>query len=74
MTARANIICQIINAAHYAYKLNVELFGLNVTHATVYLTDNNHNVTRENQFRFSNGRFTAMVEPRAMKTFFLEAK
>lgn len=36
----------VVNAAHLAYDLNVELIGLNVTQATAYLTDNNHNVAK----------------------------
>jgi len=69
--SNGTVAIPVINAAHYTYTLNVNLGSTNVTHATAYLTDNTHNVTMENQFTFSGGRFTAEVEPRSMKTFFL---
>jgi hypothetical protein len=52
--------------------LDVELGATNVSRATAYLTDNEHNVTMAGQFAFEGGRFTAQIEPRSMKTFFLE--
>lgn len=64
----------VVNSAHYTYKLSVQLFGLGVNHATSYLTDNTHNVTMENRFSFTQGKFSAEVEPRSLKTFFLETK
>jgi len=64
----------VINSAHYTYELNVQLFGVDANRATVYLTDNAHNVTRVNQWRFRGGRFRAEVEGRSMKTFFLDVK
>lgn len=62
----------VVNAAHFAYEMTIDLSGANVTTATAYLTDNEHNVTMVDQFPVSSGRFSASVEPRAMKTFFLE--
>jgi len=64
----------VINAAHYTYTLNVNLAGSQVNHAVAYLTDNSHNVSAVDQFSFSGGRFTTQIEPRAMKTFFLDSK
>ncbi|KAI4731849.1 glycoside hydrolase [Aureobasidium sp. EXF-10728] len=66
------IAIPVINAAHYTYTLDVQLSATNVSIATAYLTDNDHNVTQAGQFTFEGGRFTAQIEPRAMKTFFLE--
>ena len=66
------IAIPVINSAHYTYTLNVQLAATNVSKATAYLTDNDHNVTEAGQFTFQGGRFTAQIEPRAMKTFFLE--
>ncbi|KAG9529117.1 glycoside hydrolase, partial [Aureobasidium melanogenum] len=66
------IAIPVINAAHYTYTLDVQLSATNVSIATAYLTDNEHNVTQAEQFTFEGGRFTAQIEPRAMKTFFLE--
>lgn len=50
----------------------MDLSGLNVTMATAYLTDNNHNVTMMGQQAVNGSSFAAKIEPRAMKTFFLE--
>jgi glucosylceramidase len=72
--ANGTIAIPVVNAAHYTYTLNIDLPGTQVNHASAYLTDNTHNVTLENQFTFTKGRFSAQVEPRAMKTFFLETK
>ena len=66
------IAVQAINAAHYTYTLNVQLKDTAVTHAVAYLTDNTHNVTQSERFTFTSGKFTAQIEPRAMKTFFLD--
>ena len=40
-----SVAIPIINAAHFAYDVTVDLLGLNVATATAYLTDNDHNVT-----------------------------
>jgi glucosylceramidase len=61
----------VINAAHFDYELTVHLFGLNVTTATAYLTDNTHNVSMVGTYAIKGSTFKAKVEPRAMKTFFL---
>ena len=68
------IAVPVINTAHYTYTLNMELPGTSVNHAVAYLIDNEHNVTAESEFRFHRGKFTAQIEPRAMKTFFLDNK
>jgi len=62
----------VINQAQYTYNLNIDLFGVNVTSATAYLTDNNHNVSMVGQIAVNGSRFQATVEPRSMKTFFLQ--
>lgn len=62
----------VVNAAHFAYDLNIDLFGVNVTRGTAYLTDNEHNVTMMGQIGLNGSNFQARVEARAMKTFFLE--
>ena len=62
----------VVNAAHFAYDLSIDLFGVNVTRATAYLTDNEHNVTMMGEVAVNGSSFQATVEPRAMKTFFLE--
>lgn len=72
MNPNGTIAIPVVNAAHYTYTLDVQLSGSKVSHAVAYLTDNEHNVTADNEFTFKEGRFTAQVEPRAMKTFFLD--
>jgi len=62
----------VINQAQYTYNLNIDLFGVNVTSATAYLTDNNHNVSMVGQIAVNGSHFQATVEPRSMKTFFLQ--
>ncbi len=62
----------VINAAHAPYEVNVDLFGVNVTRATAYLTDNAHNVSMVEQFAVAGSSFRAMVEPRGIKTFYLD--
>jgi glucosylceramidase len=49
------------------------LAGLgHLTKGSAYLSENPHNVSLVGQFKLSGNGFTAMVEPRSMKTFFLE--
>lgn len=72
VNTNGTIAIPVINVAHYTYTLDVQLSGTGVTQGTAYLIDNEHNVTMDGQFTFSGGRFTAQIEPRAMKTFFLE--
>jgi glucosylceramidase len=62
----------VINSAHFAYNLTIDLFGVNATKATAYLTDNNHNVSVAGQWTVKGSTFQTSVEPRAMKTFFFE--
>ncbi|KAK3046536.1 hypothetical protein LTR09_011991 [Extremus antarcticus] len=62
----------VVNAAHYAYTLNINLAGMNLTHGFAYLTDNEHNVTMSEEITITGGRFKATIEPRAMKTYFLD--
>jgi glucosylceramidase len=73
VNANGTVAMPVINAANFAYHMNVDLQGAgDVTKATAYLTDNAHNVSRAESFRIHGTRFTAKVEPRSMKTFFLE--
>ena len=72
VNTNGTIAMPVINAAHFAYDLTVDLSGANVTGATAYLTDNEHNVTKTETYRIRGNRFSASVEPRAMKTFFLQ--
>ena len=61
----------VVNAAHFAYDLTVDLADANYTTATAYLTDNDHNTTNVETIALQGSNFSTMVEPRAMKTFFL---
>ena len=69
--ANGTLAIPVINAAHYPYTINVNLAGSPVNHAVAYLTDNSHNGTATDRFSFEGGRFSAQVEPRSMKTYFL---
>ena len=62
----------VINAAHFAYNLTISLSGITAKKVSAYLTDNNHNVTLLSRCTFSGSTLNFMVEPRAMKTFWLE--
>ncbi|KAL9092940.1 MAG: hypothetical protein Q9159_000564 [Coniocarpon cinnabarinum] len=62
----------VVNAAHFAYNMTVDVSAANATTATAYLTDNDHNVTMVDTVPVQDGYFSASVEPRAMKTFFLQ--
>jgi len=62
----------VVNAAQFSYDLTIDLFGVNVSSATAYLTDNEHNVTDVQRYVVNGSYFQATVEPRAMKVFFLE--
>ncbi|CAK1367716.1 unnamed protein product [Cercospora beticola] len=66
----------IVNAAHYAYSVEVDLkgLGMGVNRGVAYLTDNGHNVTLAGEFEVEEGGFRAVVEPRSMKTFFLDRR
>lgn len=61
----------VINAGHYSYVAHFNVAGSQVNHAVAYLINNENNGTATESFSFSPGRFTAQVEPRSMKTFFL---
>jgi len=68
------IAIPVINSAHYTYTLDISLVGTNVSHVSAYLSDNNHNVTLTNEtFTLTGGRFKAQIEPRSMKTFYLDS-
>ena len=62
----------VVNAARFAYEVEVDLAGANVSNVRAYLTDSTHNVSLVDSFEVQGGSFSASVEPRAMKTFFLE--
>ena len=70
--ANGTVAIPVINAAHFPYDLAIDLFGTNVTTSTAYLTDNNHNVTMVGRQKINGSGFSARIEPRAMKTFFLQ--
>lgn len=72
VNTNGTIAMPVINAAHFPYDLEVDLFGANITLATAYLTDNNHNVTMVGQQSINGSSFKARIEPRAMKTYFLQ--
>lgn len=61
----------IMNAAHFAYEVEIQLDGVNVSGARAFLTDNEHNVTEVGGVDVAGGKLKAVIEPRAMKTFFL---
>jgi glucosylceramidase len=63
----------IINAAHYTYDVEIHLEGVSAHKVSQFLTDNTHNVALVNdKLSFQGGVLKAIVEPRAMKTFWLE--
>ena len=62
----------VINAAHFPYDLEIDLFGAKFETATAYLTDNHHNVTMIGQESVKGSTFSTRIEPRAMKTYFLQ--
>ncbi|KAI0473024.1 glycoside hydrolase family 30 protein [Xylariaceae sp. FL0804] len=72
--ANGTVAVPVINLAHYTYTLDIAVPGTSANHAVAYLVDNEHNVTADGEFNFTGGRFTAQIEPRAMKTFFLDQK
>jgi len=72
VNVNGSIAVPVVNAAHFSYELTLDLLGVNVTTATAYLTDNSHNVTMVEQYAVNGSAFTASIEPRAMKTFFLQ--
>ncbi|KAL7893051.1 glycoside hydrolase family 5 protein [Trichoderma sp. SZMC 28014] len=62
----------VINAAHFPYDLTIDLEGIKKTKLSEYLTDNTHNVTLQSRYKISGSSLKVTVEPRAMKTFWLE--
>ncbi|KAI9693598.1 MAG: hypothetical protein M1822_002869 [Bathelium mastoideum] len=71
VNTNGTVAMPVINAAHFPYDMTVDVTGTNATTATAYLTDNQHNVTMVGTYKIQGNRFSASVEPRAMKTFFL---
>ncbi|KAK3072454.1 hypothetical protein LTR53_006781 [Teratosphaeriaceae sp. CCFEE 6253] len=67
------IAIPVINAAHYTYTVDFNIAASNLTHVVSYLIDNDHNVTQSEEYTVSGSKFTAQVEPRSMKTFFLDS-
>ena len=72
VNANGTVAVPVVNAAHFAYEASIDLGGLNVSMASAYLTDNEHNVTLTEEWAVDGGKLEVMVEPRAMKTFFLQ--
>lgn len=62
----------VVNAAHFTYQVEVNLFGVNVSRVSVFLTDNEHNVSLVGSWGIEGGMFSASVRGRAMVTFWLE--
>ena len=74
VNTNGTVAVPVVNAAHFAQSVNVDLRGLgHLTKGSAYLTDNTHNVSLVGTFEVKGNAFKAMVEPRSMKTFFLEA-
>lgn len=72
VNTNGTVAVPVINAAEFTYDLTIDLFGVNVTTATAYLTNNNNNVTVAQHYPVKGSHFKATVEPRSMKTFFLQ--
>ena len=62
----------VINAAHFPYDLEMDLFGGNFSTVTAYLTNNDYNVTMVEQSGVNGSAFSTRIEPRSMKTYFLQ--
>jgi glucosylceramidase len=62
----------VINAAHFPYDLEMDLFGGNFSTVTAYLTNNDYNVTMVQQSGVNGSAFSTRIEPRSMKTYFLQ--
>ena len=62
----------IINAAHYTYNATINLGEIRVKRMSVFLTDNNHNVSLVERSELQGSSFKLFVEERAMKTLWLE--
>lgn len=73
VNTNGTVAVPVVNAAHFAQSVKVDLTGLgHLTRGSAYLTDNKHNVSLAGRFEVKGNGFRAMVEPRSMKTFFLE--
>jgi glucosylceramidase len=73
VNSNGTVAVPVVNAAHFAQNVNVNLRGLGrLTKGSAYLTDNTHNVSLVEQFEVRGSGFKAVVEARSMKTFFLE--
>ena len=73
VNSNGTVAVPVVNAAHFAQSVKVVLRGLGqLTKGSAYLTDNTHNVSLVGRFEVSGNAFKATVEPRSMKTFFLE--
>lgn len=70
LNSNGTVAVPVVNAAHFAYEVEINIGGLGVTQARAFLTDNEHNVTDVGIAQVVGGMLKAMVEPRAMKTFF----
>lgn len=67
-----SIAIPVVNAAHFPYDLEIDLFGDEFQSVTAYLTNNEHNVTMMGQKVMNGSTFSARIEPRSMKTYFLQ--
>lgn len=67
VNTNGSVAIPIINAAHFAYDMTVHLLGVNVEMATAYLS-----VTMVEGILFQGNSFRMSIEPRAMKTVFLQ--
>ena len=73
VNSNGTVAVPVVNAAHFAQSLKVDLKGLGrLSKGSAYLTDNTHNVSLVGRFDVKGGGFEAMVEARSLKTFFLE--
>lgn len=73
VNTNGTVAVPVVNAAHFAQSVRVDLRGLgSLTKGSAYLTDNAHNVSLVGRFAVKGNAFQATVEPRSMKTFFLE--
>jgi hypothetical protein len=73
VNTNGTVAVPVVNAAHFAQRVNVDLRGLgSLSKGSAYLTDNSHNVSLVGRFEVRGNAFEATVEPRSMKTFFLE--
>jgi hypothetical protein len=73
VNANGTVAVPVVNAAHFAQSVKVDLRGLgHLTKGSAYLTDNTHNVSLVGTFAVKGSGFQAVVEARSLKTFFLE--